>query len=332
MKAILGVCRLGALSAAALALAASMSMAQTRIDLGLFHAERSPWTPTIEWWIDEVATATEGRVEIVPHYAGALARLNETLGAVRNGSVPAGLIAAAAVSGELPFMAFPEALGGLPIDPVDQGELFVELRPILTEALRDEGVDYLWSQTSGTVLIVCRDGHLKTPADWEARRIRSAGRWQGEQVQLAGGRPVAIDPAEQYIALQNRTIDCALSVTPIALPLRLYEVAPYVTMLQMSVNLSSYIVNSDVFARLSEEDREAILAASVEAEQRSAAAMAEADAAALAEMEANGANVYVLNDDEVALLTEAFAPAFETMRAESGEIGARVDEITRGHR
>ena len=53
-----------------------------------------------------------------------------------------------------------------------------------------------------------------------------------------GGAPTAIDPGEQYLALQNKTVDCALSVPNLVLSLKLYEVAPKLTSLRQAVNLS----------------------------------------------------------------------------------------------
>jgi len=332
MRFILSVCRAAVLSASAVIATASLSLAQTQIDLAIFHAKSSPWTPTIEWWIDEVAKVTEGRVKIVPHYSGALSTLNETYGSVRTNAVPAGLISAAAVSGQLPFMIYPEVISGLPMDLKDQLAAMGELRPIFEENFREKGVEHLWSQTSGSLLSLCRRNHLKEPTDWQGVRIRTAGRWQGEQVQLLGAAPVAIDPSEQYIALQNGTIDCVLSVAAIAAPMKLYEVAPKVTALRQANNLALYIVNKGVFDGLSPKDQAAIREVSVEAERRSAEAMADADEAALEAMAAAGADAYRVTDEEKAALAEIFRGVFTKIDAEAGEAGQQVKAVVDAHR
>src|SRR2546429_10020233 len=99
-----------------LVFAIAPAWSQNKIDLAVFHPEKNFWTPTIMWWIGEVEKATQGRVKFVPHFAGALVPVNETLKAVRDGSVPAGTISAAAVSGQMPSMAYLEAIGGMPAD------------------------------------------------------------------------------------------------------------------------------------------------------------------------------------------------------------------------
>ena len=71
-------------------LVAAPAWSQGKIDLAVFHPEKNFWTPTLMWWIGEVDKATQGRVKFTPHFAGALVPLNETMKAVRDGSVPAG--------------------------------------------------------------------------------------------------------------------------------------------------------------------------------------------------------------------------------------------------
>src|SRR4030088_314653 len=85
---------------------AAPAWSQGKIDLAVFHPEKNFWTPTLMWWIGEVEKTTQGRVKFVPHFAGALVPVNETLKAVRDGSVPAGVISAAAVSGQMPSVAY----------------------------------------------------------------------------------------------------------------------------------------------------------------------------------------------------------------------------------
>ena len=75
----------GGKSETLLAFAAGPAWSQNKIDLAVFHPEKNFWTPTLMWWIAEVDKATQGRVKIPPHFAGALVPLNETMKAVRDG-------------------------------------------------------------------------------------------------------------------------------------------------------------------------------------------------------------------------------------------------------
>lgn len=303
--------------------------AQSKIDLAVFHPERSAWTPTIKWWTEEVAKATNGRVNFVPAYASSLVNLNETLKSVRDGAVPAGVISMAAVSGQIPGISLLESIGNLPESTEKLLAMLAEIQPHIDTAFQKQNVQYLWSQQSTGLIVFCRDRHLKSPADWKGRKVRTAGRWQAEQIRVLGASPVATDPAEQYIALQNRTIDCALSVSVLGAPLKLHEVAPFVTLIRLQNNLSGYLVNKGVWDKFSNEDRAAIKRVSAEADKRSAAHLQATYEEANQLMTSQKANLYRLTDAELAEFRKTIEPVYEKIEAASGDLSKSIFQIWR---
>lgn len=319
--------------ASALTLWSSGALAQTKIDVSIFHSEGTPWTPAIKWWAQEVEAATEGRVNIRLHFSGSLVSVSETLKAVRNGAVPAGLITSSSVSGQLRYMGYTEAAGGLPTDPDDLRSTLNALRPVLEKNLSEVGVEYLWSQTSGELIALCHEKFLKTPADWKGVKVRAAGRWQSAQVSAAGGSPLALDPSEIYLALQNGTADCTLSATVLAPSLKLEQVAPKVTLLRQSNQLSSFVINKKSFSELSERDRSAIKRVSAEAEQRSLKDIVIAQRAGEAFFAKTGDNnLSRLTNTERDDLTAAFASALAPLEVESGAAGRQVRAVLNANR
>lgn len=301
--------------------------AQQKIDLAIFHPERNFWTTTLKWWIDEVDKATQGRVKLNPHYAGSLVSVNETFKAVREGAVPAGVIAMGVVSGQMPSAAYLEAIGGLPDKPNDFIAATAALRPVLEEQFRKLNVEYLWSQGSTALIVLCRDRHLRSIADWKGRKVRTAGRWQAVQIGALGASPVALDPAEQYLGLQNGTIDCALSNSVLASAAKLHEVGPKITVLRLPVNLSAYIMNKGVHERISAADRAAMRRLGIEAEKRSAPYLDQMQIEAQGLMKSQKADIYTLSDAEMANFRKGISPAFTKMDAESGAAGKQVQAI-----
>jgi len=170
---------------------------------------------------------------------------------------------------------------------------------------------------------------MRTAKDWKNRKVRGAGRWQAEQIRAIGGSAVATDPSEQYLALQNRTLDCVLSVAIFASSLKLYEVAPKITMLGVSVNLIPVLVNKPVFDKLSAADRAAIRRLSVEAEKRSAEHLDKMTQDALAHMKSQKADIYRLTSSERAEFLKGISPAFAKMDAEGGAAGKQVSDIVK---
>jgi C4-dicarboxylate-binding protein DctP len=318
-----------AAAAVALFLAAAPAAAQTRIDLAVFHTEADAFSAASRHWAERLAARTENRVQIRPHYASSLVRLTETLAATRDGIVPLGTTAAGVLSGQVPAMAFIEVIGGMPGDAEGftraAGPLHAELRRIFER----QGVEYLWMQPAFGGLVACRDGHLRTPADWRGKRIRTAGRWQSQQMLALGAVPVTIDPAEQYIALRQGTVDCVLSNNTLALGLRLHEVAPYITQLRLPVNIVIYLGDPRAIARLPEADRTALRETGLEAQAFSVTHLLSQQDAAGNAMRQAGARVHTLSDEELAAFRAAVRPVYDAIAQAAGEAGRPIETALR---
>jgi TRAP-type transport system periplasmic protein len=311
------------------ALIGSGAMAQMKIDIAIFHPERSAWSVAFKWWVEEVDKATNGRVKFNPAYAASLVTANETLKSVKDGAVPAGFTSAAAMSGTLPSLAYLESIGGMPGELQRFTDAVAALRPTLEEEFRRQGVEYLWPQGSGHLIVLCRDRLMRTVADWKGRKVRTAGRWQGEQLLAMGAAPVSTDPSEQYLALQNRTIDCALSVSVLASALKLHEVAPKITVLGLPVNVSFYLVNRAVWERISPDDRATIKRLGTEAEKMSAKHLHEVQLEAQAMMRTQKAEIYSLTAEEIAAFRTGIDPGFKKMDAQGGATGKQISDTVK---
>ena len=290
-------------------------------DVSLFFNESDLFATQYKNWAADVDKRTQGRVQLKPHYSGALTSVVETLNAVRRGVVPAGFTAAAFSSGAIPALGYLEAIGGMPNEPEAIVKAFGAVQPTLAGLFKKNGVELLWLQPSFDVLVACRDKHLKTPADWTGLKVRAAGRWQSAQVSAMGASPVAINPAEQYLALQNKTVDCVLSVPNLAQSLKLYEVAPKITLLRQNVNLSMYIMNPQSFGQILAEDQAALRQASAEAQTRTAGELKAAVARSIDALKATGADVYTLSGDELKTAEQRMRGAFDKIAEASGDDG-----------
>jgi TRAP-type C4-dicarboxylate transport system substrate-binding protein len=322
-----------ALAAAGLVAAAfaPAALSQTRFDIAVFHPERDAFGDTMRWWMAEIQKRTGDRVQIRAHYAGSLAKLTETLDAVRNGVVPMGVTAPSVTSGTIPAMAYLEILGGFPSTAADIEKVLDAARPHIAKLFEAQGVVYLWQQPAVGGAVACRDKHLLTPADWKGVKVRTAGRWQAQQMQALGAVPVTIDPGEQYIALQNRTVDCALTINTLGLALKLHEVAPKVTQLRVPVNATMYVMNARSWASLSADDRKAIETVSQEAEKRALAHLVGIQEDAANKMKAAKADLKPLSDQDLKAFREAMRPVIARIDEAAGAAGKPLAELLRGY-
>lgn len=308
--------------AAALALAmAGPLAAQTRLDVAVFHPEGDAFAGAFRHWAEKVAEGTEGRVELVGHFGSSLARITEGLGVARDGIVPFATSAAGVVSGQMPALAFLEVIGGIPGDRETSKTVGLALDETLGALFEAEGVDYVWMQPAFGGLVACRDAHLKTPADWQGKLVRTAGRWQSEQLKALGAVPVTIDPAEQYIALRQGTVDCVLSNNTLALGLKLHEVAPKITQLRQPVNVVLYLADPRTMARLSDADRAAVKEAGLSAQVFSTDFLLDRQEEAAATMASGGADIYALSDDELAAFRTTVRPVLDMISEAAGDAG-----------
>lgn len=319
-----------AIAAAAGNIAAPVAVART-LDVSIFHSPRSAWSQSVKWWADEVKKQTNGAVELKLFFASALTKINETFKAVRDGAVPIGTTSAASISGQLPAMAYIEGLGGMPNNAEGFLKVANGLRPELTKLFASRRIDYLWMQPSFGAMISCRDQHMKSPADWKGKKIRAAGRWQVQQVKALGGVPVALDPAEMYLALQNGTVDCVLGNHELTLGLKLYEVGKYVTNLRVPVNVVFYIGNPRVLRSVGAKNRAALFALGKAAEKVAAEHLEGIQGKLREAITKRGGNVYTLTDGERTTFVNAIGPVFNAMDKPTGASGARVRKVLEPH-
>jgi TRAP-type C4-dicarboxylate transport system substrate-binding protein len=301
--------------------AAPLTASAATFDMSIFYNESDIFATQYKAWAADVDKSTAGRVQFKAAYSGALTSVVETLNAVRRGVVPAGYTAAAFSSAAIPSLAYVEALGGAPNEPDALIKAYGAVEPAMSALLKKNGVELLYLAPSYDVIVACRDKHLKTPADWAGLKVRAAGRWQSMQVAAMGASPVAINPAEQYLALQNKTVDCVLSVPNLATSLKLYEVAPKITLLRQAVNLGMYIMNPQAFAQISAADQATVRKVSADAQARTAKELKAAVAKSVDGLKAAGADIYALSDAELKTVKERMNAAFDKIGEAAGEDG-----------
>lgn len=330
MTRIMARTRLSMLAFAATAIASVALPVAARavsFDVAVFYTEGSERTPAYKYWVKEIEKRTQGRVKFRSFYAGSLVKVNDTYKAVRSGTVPIGTTSAAAISGEIPATSYMAAMAGMP----NNAKEFVDVSKPMAEALdklfAKRGLKFLFMQPSFDTVVVCRNKFLKTPADWKGLKVRGAGRWQVRQVIAMGAGSVALDPSEQYLALQQGTIDCALSVNWLALSLKLQEVAPYVTELRVPVNVSLYIANRKAWSKISKADQKIVDEVSAEATRMSADLAEKSMAETQAALKKAGAKLYLLTDPERRMFLDKIKPVFGEMDKASGAEGKMVRAI-----
>jgi TRAP-type transport system periplasmic protein len=187
--------------------------------------------------------------------------------------------------------------------------------------MRKYGVELLYTQPTFDLVVICGGKHLKAVSDWPGTKVRAAGRWQSQQLLALGGAPTAIDPGEQYLALQNKTVDCALSVPNLVLSLKLYEVAPKLTALRQAVNTSMLVMNPRTWRSISVEDQATIRTVSTETRHHAIVRMRAVADKGMADLKELGSDIYALSDAELRAMKDKMKPVFDKIAEGAGEAG-----------
>jgi TRAP-type C4-dicarboxylate transport system substrate-binding protein len=296
-------------SLAILAFTTTAVQAETFQFAGAFN-DKDQFTVLARDWAEKVKAATNGAVafDVVPN--GALVPLPEALDGIALGVVPAGMVVASFVSGTIPAMGYAEMIDGLPVDNPSTGEAMKAIWSNLDAVFNQHGVTALFGAPAYSSGLVCRKGFLKSKADWAGKKIRTAGRWQAQQVAAMGAVPMPLPPSELYVALQNGVVDCALMTPTVTMSTRLHEVAPFYTDTEMAGNITTIVMNLDAWKKLPDDQRAAIRKVSDEMIQTAATTMRESAKNGLIDFAKTG-QVYQLNSDEQAEFVKNTGPIFD---------------------
>lgn len=118
------------------------------------------------------------------------------------------------------------------------------LRPVYTKLYREKfGVELLGFGTYPAQALYC-NGEIKGLADVKGKKVRAAGRSQSELIEALGGTPVTMAFGEVVPALQNRTVDCAITGTLSGNVAKWNEVTTHLLALPLSWGQIAYAANA----------------------------------------------------------------------------------------
>jgi TRAP-type C4-dicarboxylate transport system substrate-binding protein len=157
--------------------------------------------------------------------------------------------------------------------------------------------------------------------------VRAAGRWQGIQLRAVGAAPVAIDPGEVYVALQNKTVDCMMFLANLTLSGKINEVAPYITYWRDGANASMYYLNIDQWKKVSPADQNVMLEVSNAMVADAAPKLVKMQLEALEALEKAGAKVYRATDEEISDMKKAMSVVWKDVEQVAGAEGKPFAEV-----
>jgi TRAP-type C4-dicarboxylate transport system substrate-binding protein len=311
-------------------LTAAPALAQTTWDMptpygdGIFH------TQNIRQFAEDVAERTDGGLTITVHSANSLFGHAEIKDAVRDGLVPIGEILLSRLANEDPIFA----LDSIPFlaSSYDEAEALWEAsRDAVSERLAEQGLTVLYAVPWPGQSLYLRQ-EVTEPEQMQGLSFRAYNVATERLAELLGATPTQVEETDIPTAFSTGRVEAMITSPSTGANAQAWDFVSHYIDTQAWLPKNIVFVNTDAFEALSEEEREALLAAAEEAETRGWEMSREETAEKIAALEEGGMTIMQPSDALAARLQEIG----ETMTAEweetAGDTGRAVVEEYRNAR
>lgn len=146
-------------------------------------------------------------------------------------------------------------LAGLLPDVATARRVTESTKPVYAKLYREKfNVELLGFGTYPAQVLFC-NGEIRGLTDVKGRKVRVAGRSLSELIEALGGTPVTMSFGEVVPALQNKTVDCAITGSLSGNLAKWHEVTTHLLVLPLSWNQIVYAVNAKTWAGYKPEVR-----------------------------------------------------------------------------
>lgn len=211
-----------------------------------------------------VEKATAGDITFDLHVGGALLPIATSLEGIRDGIADVGNVVAAYIPASLPKNNVVADIGFALDDHMASAFAVTEMN-IKNAALQAEWAEYDVVFGGGfstpPYLLMCVTP-IRSVADVEGKKIRTASGSHVELIKTLGGEPVSVPFTDVYTGMERGSLDCVLSSAEnLGTAYTLWDVVTSVTVLPLGTHISggAWIYNQSTWGRLSVDQRKSLL-------------------------------------------------------------------------
>ena len=207
---------------------------------------------------DCVRDATGGEIDITVHPSGSLFKGADIKRAVQTGQVPIGERLLSGHQNENAIFGF-DSVPFLATSYDDSAKLFAAARPKLEEILADQNLTLLYSVPWPPQGLYFKK-EVNSVADMEGVKFRSYNNATARLAELAGMLPVTIEAAEISQAFATGVADSMISSGATGYDRKVWESLTHFYEVDAWLPYNHVMVNSDVWADVSDENKAAVQA------------------------------------------------------------------------
>ncbi len=251
------------LAATALAGVAAPGFAEVW-DMPLAYSATNYHSVTAEQFGNCVTTGTGGEIEIKTHPSGSLFAGNDIKRAVQTGQVPIGERLLSAHENENPLFGV-DSIPFLATSFDQAADLWTAAKPALTELLAKQNMTLVYSVPWPPQGLYFKN-ETKSIADMKGVKFRSYSNATARLAELTGMLPVQIEAAEISQAFATGVADAMISSGATGYDRKVWESLNYFYEVDAWLPRNYVLINSDVWAKTSEANRNVINACGTLAE------------------------------------------------------------------
>lgn len=318
--------RVGLIGAACLTLGAASARAEnwdmpTPYADGIFH------TQNIAEFAADVDEATGGDVTITVHSANSLFGHAEIRDAVRDGLVPIGEFLLSRLANEDPIFAL-DSIPFLASSYEESEALWAASREAVSAKLAEQGLTLLYAVPwPGQSLYLKQE--ITDPAQLQGLNFRAYNVATERLATLVGATPTQVEETDVATAFSTGRVEAMITSPSTGANAKAWDFVSNFIDVQAWLPKNVVVVNTDMFDALSQEDRDAILAAAAAAETRGWDLSRAENDQKIAELEAGGMVVSQPSEALAAKLQEVGATMTAEWEQQAGDEGRAVVEAYR---
>ena len=252
--------------AAALMLAATATLAQTKWDLPAAYPASNFHTENLTQFAKDIDTATAGKLKITVHANASLFKAPEIKRAVQSGQAQIGEILLANFANESPIYA----LDGVPFLATGYGDarkLYEASRPAMDKLLAAQGMKMLYAVAWPPQGIFSKR-EVASVADLRGIKWRAYSPATAKIAELIGAQPVQIQQAELSQAMATGVIESYMSSVSTGYDTKTYESIKNYYDTQAWLPKNAVLVNLKAFNALDAATQAAVTKAAADAQER----------------------------------------------------------------
>lgn len=302
------------------AMATPVTVWAAKWDMPVRSNDRNHFTQNIAVFADEIKDATQGGLEIVIHPEDSLIKQQDLKRAIQTQQVPIGEFLMSLYSNENPLFGI-DALPFLATSLEENARLLEVVRPHLTELLEKQGLRLLfvapWPANS-----LYSQNELNSMYDLKGSKFRAFNPVTGRLAELVGATPVTVQQAEISQAFSTGVIDAMITSPATGVDMHVWDYVKHYTDVAAMSTWNLVVVNERAFSKLSDEQKSAVEAAAVAAEERAWTNAGEISVRLTQVLRDNGIAVKEPTDtmrDEIAELRDVFIKEWLQSAGDKGQ-------------